>query len=125
MNKLINIRKIFFIFTLIGLFGMSCAPSARNVMATSVSPILYSNLECDMLLMELASVESKVAQLTSIQNKVRGSDTAVVVVGVLLLWPVLFALSGVTGKNRADELALAKGEQDAITKAIMMKGGCN
>ena len=60
----------------------------------------------------------------NIQNKVRGSDTAVTVIGVLLLWPVLFALSGVTGKNRADELAQAKGELDAINKAIMMKGGC-
>ena len=50
--------------------------------------------------------------------------SAVTVIGVLLLWPVLFALSGVTGKNRADELAQAKGELEAINKAIMMKGGC-
>ena len=125
MNNLINIRKIFFIFTLIGLLAMSCAPSAKSVMASSVSPILYQNLECDMLLMELATAESKVATLTAVQNKVRGGDTAIVVVGVLLLWPVLFALSGITGKNRADELGQVKGEQEAITKAIMMKGGCN
>jgi len=124
MNKLLNIRKLLCIITLIGIVAMSCAPAARNVMASSVSPVLYVNLECDMLIMELASVESKVAQLTSMQRKVRGSDAAVIVVGVLLLWPVLFALSGITGKNRADELARAKGEKDAINKAIMMKGGC-
>ena len=124
MNKLIKIRKLFCIMTLVGIVAMSCAPAARNVMASSVSPILYSNFECDMLIMELASSESKVAQLTAMQRKVRSSDTAVVVIGVLLLWPVLFALSGVTGKNRADELAQAKGERDAIHKAIMMKGGC-
>jgi len=124
MNKLINIRKMFLTFSLIGLLAMSCAPSANSVMASSISPILYQNLECDMLIMELASAEAKVSQLTTIQNKVRGSDTAVTVIGVLLLWPVLFALSGVTGKNRADELAQAKGELEAINKAIMMKGGC-
>ena len=125
MNKMINIRKIFFVFTLIGIFAMSCAPAAKDVMASSVSPMLYQAMECDVLLMELATVESKVANLTGIQNKVRGSDTAIVVVGILLLWPVLFALSGITGKNRANELGQAKGEKDAITKAIMMKGGCN
>ena len=69
MNKLINIRKMFLTFSLIGLLAMSCAPSANSVMASSVSPILYQNLECDMLVMELASAEAKVAQLTKIQNK--------------------------------------------------------
>ena len=45
MNKLINIRKMFLTFSLIGLLAMSCAPSANSVMASSVSPILYQNLE--------------------------------------------------------------------------------
>ena len=132
MNSYLQIRKILFLMTIIGLLGMSCAPAARNVMASHTSPILYERMECDILIYELASVESKLMNLTLQQDKAHKSDGVVVgcTIGLGFVFLGLLGLAGFAGLSSAkrtdvsSELAQIKGQQEAINKALMMKGGC-
>ena len=132
MNSLLKIRKMLFLITIIGLLGMSCAPSARSVRAINVSPILYERMECDMLLYELASVESKFANLTMEQDRAFKSDQVVVgcTIGLGFVFLGVLGLAGFAGLSSAkrtdvsSELAQIKGQQEAINKALYMKGGC-
>ena len=133
MNKLINIRKMFLTFSLIGLLAMSCAPSANQVSATQVSPVIYQAYDCDMLLMEQQIVETNLANLITNQNKVSKHDGVVVglTVGLGFVFLGLLGLAGLAGlssakkTDKSDELAQLKGQSEAIKKALMLKGGCN
>ena len=132
MNSLLKVRKILFLITIIGLLGMSCAPSARSVRASNVSPILYERMECDMLIYELASVESKLANMTIDQDRAFRSDQVVVgcTIGLGFVFIGLLGLAGFAGLSSAKrtdlslELAQVKGQHEAINKALYMKGGC-
>jgi len=121
MNKLIQIRKYMILTSLIGVFAMSCAPAAMDVMAGTSNPRLFNNIECDDLVMELLQTDETIAKLTRIQNKAHKNDKIFVGIGATLFWPLIFAGSFITGSNKEEELAEQMGRQNAIERAMKNK----
>jgi hypothetical protein len=96
-------------------FLAGCTTAGKDVAATYVSPIQYSNYDCDQLRQELARINGRVGQLTGRLDEAASNDKAILVGGGLLFWPALFALGGT--KQQEAELSRLKGEYDALQQA--------
>lgn len=96
-----------------------CAKSTSDLATTYVSPVQYQNLSCDQLTAEMSRVSSRVSQLGSQLNEASSNDTAITAVGIVLFWPILFALGG-TDQQEA-EYSRLKGEYDALNQSIIQK----
>jgi hypothetical protein len=106
-------------YTTITAFLAGCATAGKDVAATYVSPIQYSNYDCDQLRQELGRIGGRVAQLTGRLDEAASNDKAIVGVGMILFWPALFALGGT--KQQEAELSRLKGEYDALQTASTNK----
>jgi outer membrane lipoprotein-sorting protein len=100
-------------------FLAGCATAGKDVAATYVSPIQYSNYDCDQLRQELARINGRVSQVTGRLDEAASNDKALVGVGMILFWPALFALGGT--KQQEAELSRMKGEYEAIQTALISK----
>jgi hypothetical protein len=96
-----------------------CATAGKDVATTYVSPIQYSNYDCDQLRQELIRINGRVGQLTGRLDEAANNDKAIMGVGLLLFWPALFALGGT--KQQEAELSRLKGEYDALQMASTNK----
>ena len=96
-----------------------CATAGRDVAATYVSPIQYSNYDCDQLRQELQRVYGRVSQLSGRLDEAASNDKTLAGVGIILFWPALFALGGT--KQQEAELSRLKGEYDALQSASTNK----
>ena len=114
-----EIVKRFSCFATITAFLVGCATSGKDVVATYVSPIQYSNYDCDQLRQELARINGRVGQLTGRLDEAASNDKAIMGVGMILFWPALFALGGT--KQQEAELSRLKGEYDALQTASTSK----
>ena len=113
-----SVRK-FVCLVVIAAFLGGCATAGKDVPATYVSPIQYSNYDCDQLRQELARINGRVGQLTGRLDEAANNDKALVGVGMILFWPALFALGGT--KQQEAELSRLKGEYDALQIASTNK----
>jgi hypothetical protein len=107
---------------MIAAFLGGCATAGKDVSATYVSPIQFSNYDCDQLRQELSRINGRVGQLTGRLDEAASNDKALVGVGMILFWPALFALGGT--KQQEAELSRLKGEYDALQTASTTKK-CN
>lgn len=76
-------------------------------------------MSCRQLASEGQRVSSAAARVAGQQDKKRGSDQVLTGVGVVVFWPVLFALEG--DGPTAVELGRLKGEMEAIEKISARK----
>ncbi|HIF02784.1 MAG TPA: hypothetical protein EYQ84_05540 [Nitrospinaceae bacterium] len=108
--------------TLVGtLLIAGCASNPATIRATYVSPLEYSNLDCDQLRLEMIRVSRRVATASGQQQEERDDDKAALAVGIILFWPALFFMGG---DDMKQEIALLKGQYEALeTVAIQKK--CN
>ncbi len=97
-----------------------CATSPDKIAASSVSPLIYQNYNCQQLVMEGDRVSRKTQALYASLDSKASTDSVQMTVGLLLLWPTLFFLEGGDGPEAA-EYARLKGEYDAIHQAAIMK----
>ena len=97
----------------------ACASSPDKISASYVSPIQYSNYDCDQIRAELVRVSSKVREVAGAQKKQSTNDAIAMGVGLVLFWPALFFLSG--GNDRKEELSRLKGEYDALEQAAIQR----
>lgn len=100
-------------------FLTGCATAGKDVAATYVSPIQYSNYDCEQLRQELARINGRVGQLTGRLDEAASNDKAIMGVGMILFWPALFALGGT--KQQEAELSRLKGEYEALQTASTNK----
>ncbi|MDB5474942.1 MAG: hypothetical protein JWP49_453 [Phenylobacterium sp.] len=96
----------------------SCASSSESIQGSYVSPIQYSNLDCDQLRGELLRVSTHVHEVAGAQDKKHRNDQVAMGVGMVLFWPALFFLMG--GDQKA-ELQRLKGEYEALDQASIQK----
>lgn len=89
----------------------ACAGRANSVAPVSVSATEYSGMTCEDTRAELASARERENALTRRQNNAATADAA----GVFL---VLLPLGSVFGGDVSGELAQAKGEVDALERAV-------
>src|SRR5262249_45863546 len=90
----------------------ACAPSPESVQARYVSPNMYQNWTCDQLIDERTRLSSEVQRVSGLQRENANADVALMTVGLIVLWPVLFGLAAT--KDRKDELGQLKGQYDAV-----------
>jgi hypothetical protein len=102
-------------------FLAGCATAGKDVTPTYVSPIQYSNLDCDQLRQELLRINGRVNQMTGRLDEAAGNDKALVAAS-LIFWPSLFFLGGT--KQQEAELSRLKGEYDSLqTTSVGKKCG--
>jgi hypothetical protein len=98
----------------------ACTTRPSNIVATSVSPILYDGANCSRLRSELMSVDEKISMLTTNLERDANIDAALVVVGFLFV-PLWLGTAATGGKSKENELANLKGQREAIMTASVGK----
>ena len=96
-----------------------CATSSKNVSTTYVSPLQYKDYSCSQITMEMMRMSSRVNELGGRLDQAASNDAAITGVGIILFWPILFALGGT--KQQEAEYARMKGEYEALTQLAMTK----
>lgn len=104
---------------LIPAFLSACATAGKDVTATYVSPVQFSNYDCDQIRQEMLRIQGRANQLSGRLDEAASNDKALVGVGMVLFWPALFALGGT--KQQEAELSRLKGEYDALSAASVNK----
>jgi len=94
----------------------ACAPSPESVQARYVSPNMYQNWSCDQLGDEKMRLTSEVQRVSGLQRENANADVAMMTVGIIILWPMLFGLAAT--KDRKDELGQLKGQYDAVDLSL-------
>jgi hypothetical protein len=89
----------------------ACAGRANSVAPVAVSATEYSGLSCEQTNAELRAARERESALTRRQNNAATADAA----GVFL---VLLPLGSVFGADVSGELAEAKGEVNALERAV-------
>lgn len=97
----------------------ACAKHANEIPAQYVSPLQYQDYSCKQISLELASLSRRVSELGGQVDKTASDDAAQMGIGLVLFWPVLFALDGDT--PQAQEYGRLKGEFEALEKAAIQK----
>ncbi|MDC3307302.1 metal ABC transporter ATP-binding protein [bacterium] len=97
----------------------SCATKPSNIKAAYVSPLKYKDYTCDQIIMEMDHVGVRVDELYASLKKRADGDAAVTGIGLILFWPVLFAIDG--DGPEAQEYARLKGEYEALRQQSVAK----
>lgn len=113
-------RKLFIPVVAAGVFISSCASNPDSLRAADVSPLIYKNYDCEQIGAESARISRKTNELYDSLKKKASADAWQMGVGLVLLWPVLFALEGGDGAD-ATEFKQLKGEYDALQQASIAK----
>ena len=93
-----------------------CATRPDNVVASSVSSSRYADRTCKSLSRELDEVHDALRVQSAKLNDKANQDAVVTGVGVILFWPVLFALGNNAGLE--GDVARLKGEEQAIRRQM-------
>lgn len=96
-----------------------CAKSTADLSTTYVSPMQYQGYSCEQVSMELARVAARVGELGGKINDSASNDAAITAVGIILFWPILFALGGT--KQQEAEYSRLRGEYDALNQIAIQK----
>lgn len=94
----------------------ACATRPENVVASHISSSRYSERTCKSLTRELDEVQDALRAQSGKLNDKATQDAVVTGVGVILFWPVLFALGNNAGLE--GDVARLKGEEQAIRKQM-------
>lgn len=97
----------------------ACAKSTDDISAQYVSPLQYSGYSCRQMRQEMQRLSRRVSEISGVVNKQASDDNAQMAIGLILLWPTLFALDGDT--PQAAEYARLSGEFDALEQAAIQK----
>jgi len=98
----------------------ACASQPENIATAYVSPMQYQDYSCKQIGMEMNSVARRASELQGTLKKKADNDAVQMGVGMILLWPTLFALEGGDGAEAA-EYSRLKGEYEALEKSAISK----
>lgn len=96
-----------------------CSTASKDIAAANVSPVQYSNYDCDQIRLELTRINSRVNQMAGKLDKNRENDNVTVGVSLLLFWPAVFFLGGT--KEQEAEFSKLKGESQALEQVAIQK----
>ena len=98
---------------------VGCSTASKNIVPASVSPLIYSNYDCEQLRLELVRVSVEVNSIAGKLDKNRENDNMTTTAGVILFWPALFFLGGT--KEQEARYAQLRGEYSALEQASIQK----
>ena len=101
----------------------ACASNPNKIDAAYVSPLKYKDHSCRQLETEMEQVGQRTRTLYRRLAKDRRNDNWQTGVGLVLFWPVLFALEGGDGPE-AVEYAQLQGEYRALHENKLAKNIC-
>jgi hypothetical protein len=104
---------------LAALFMAGCASKSADIAPAYVSPMTYQSYTCPQLAAEAQRVSAAAAAAAGQQDSQSTKDAVATTVGVIILWPTLFLIGG--DKQNAAQLAVLKGQMDAIEQASIQK----
>jgi len=116
MKKLISLISILFLLSPFALAGCSTPPD--KISATYVSPLEYDDFTCKQIRGEMSRVSRKVNEVSGAQQKEADGDSAAMGIGLVVFWPALFFLAG---DDKKEELAMLKGQYDALEQSAIKK----
>lgn len=96
-----------------------CASHPDRIEPHYVSPATYQAWSCEQLADERIRLQKEVERVGGLQRENANADTAMMTVGIILLWPALFGLAAT--KDRKIELSRLKGEYEAVDLSIRTK----
>jgi hypothetical protein len=96
-----------------------CATTSKDITASYVSPLTYQSYDCDQLAAEAQRIQVRFQELGGRLDEASTNDKVITTVGVILFWPILFALGG--NKQQEAEYARLRGEYDALQQAAIAK----
>ncbi|CAG1009555.1 hypothetical protein BURK1_03677 [Burkholderiales bacterium] len=111
-----NTKRTVAALTIAALLLPGCATRPDNVVASHVSTSRYADRTCKSLVRELEEVQDALRAQSAKLNDKATQDAVVTGVGVILFWPVLFALGNNAGLE--GDVARLKGEEQAIRKQM-------
>ena len=94
----------------------ACASSPDKISPSYVSPLEYSNLDCDQVRSELLRVSDHVREVSGVQARAHTRDQVAMGVGLVVFWPALFFLME---GDKKEELGRLKGQYDALDDAAI------
>jgi hypothetical protein len=98
---------------------IGCASSADKIGGQYVSPLQFSNYDCNQLSMEAQRISARVAQLSGVQDQKASNDAVATGVAIVIFWPAAFLVGG--NDQTTAELARLKGEFEAIEQVSIQK----
>jgi hypothetical protein len=96
-----------------------CATASKDIAPTYISPVQYQSYDCDQIAAEVQRISVRVKQLGGRLDQASTNDALITTVGIVLFWPILFALGGT--KQQEAEYSRLKGEYDALEQQAVMK----
>jgi len=117
MNLIKNPLVACMIFTLV--IG-GCATKSSDIQSTYISPLQFSNYDCDQLRSELQRLQIRATQIGGVFDEKASNQNLATAATVVLFWPAAFFMGG-GNKEQQAELARLKGEQDAIQQSAIQK----
>jgi hypothetical protein len=100
-------------------FLVGCSTASKDIVPAYVSPITYSNYDCDQLRSELIRVNTRVAQITGKLDKNRENDNWTTGVAIVVFFPALLFLGGT--KEQEAEYARLRGEAQTVEQVSIQK----
>jgi hypothetical protein len=109
-------KKLFCVIAAIAASG--CATNPDKISAAYVSPLKYQNYTCAQISQEMDYVGKRTTTLYHQLKKDSKADKWQMGIGLVLFWPVLFALEGGDGPE-ASEFSQLKGEFEALRQTAV------
>ena len=104
---------------MLAVFVVGCSKAAEDITPTYVSPVQYSNYDCDQTRNELIRVNAQANKLGGKLDEDAETDEGVTAAGIILFWPALFFLGGTKGQEA--EYARLRGEYNALEQSEIQK----
>ena len=98
---------------------VGCSKKAEDITATYVSPVQYSNYDCDQTRNEMIRVNGQANKLGGKLDEDAATDAGCTAAGIILFWPALFFLGGTKGQEA--EYARLRGEYNALEQSAIRK----
>ena len=111
-------KKFFFSILTLSLV-VGCSTSSKDIVPTYISPLQYSDYDCEQLKTEIIRINTRVNTISGKLDKNRESDNVTTGVTMLLFWPAVFFLGGT--KEQEAEFARLKGESQAVEQVSIQK----
>jgi hypothetical protein len=111
-------KKILFYLLILSLVA-GCSTASKDIVPTYVSPLQYSDYDCEQLKTEIIRINTRVNTISGKLDKNRESDNVTTGVTMLLFWPAVFFLGGT--KEQEAEFGRLKGESQAVEQVSIQK----
>ena len=109
-------KRIIIIISFSSIFILGCASNSKDIMGTYISPLQYTNYNCNQIREEMSRVQVRATSLGGRIDKSSSNDKALVATSIIF-WPTLFFIAGDSEKEA--EFARLKGELDAVQQAAI------